>query len=83
MVYKFFDKKLLVEQLKMKLYPIKNWQKNYTNLYLENLIKEKYTHLKQEAVAQKNIEIVVLLKYLSNFEEHLKFLLLIVELVFI
>ena len=33
-------KKLLVEQLKMKLYLIKNKQKNHTNQLLENLKKE-------------------------------------------
>ena len=45
MVYKFFTKKLLVVVLKMKLFLIKNDQKNYTNQLLENVIKEKYTHL--------------------------------------
>ena len=45
MVYKFFAKKLLVVVLKMKIFLIKNDQKNYTNQLLENLIKEKYTHL--------------------------------------
>ena len=45
MVYKFFAKKLLVVVLKMKLFLIKNDQKNYTNQLLENVIKEKYTHL--------------------------------------
>ena len=42
-VYKFFDKKLPVAILKIFL--IKNYQKNFTNQLLENLIKEKYTHL--------------------------------------
>ena len=41
----FLIKKLLVEQLKMKLYLIKNYLKNYANQLLENLGKEKYTHL--------------------------------------
>ena len=31
----------------LKIFPIKNYQKNYTNQSLENLIKEKYTHLLQ------------------------------------
>ena len=44
-VYKFFDKILLLGQLKLKLYLIKNYQKNYTNQLLENLRKEKYTHV--------------------------------------
>ena len=38
MVYKFFDKKLLVVVLKIFL--IKNWQKNYINQLLENLMKK-------------------------------------------
>ena len=38
----FLIKNLLVEQLKVKIFPIKNQQKNYTNQLLENLIKEKY-----------------------------------------
>ena len=37
MVYRFFDKELQTEQLKM--------QKNYTNKLLENLINGKYNHL--------------------------------------
>ena len=44
MIYKFFDKKLLVEQLKTKLSLIKNYLKNYTNQLLENLENYKYTH---------------------------------------
>ena len=43
--YTFFDKKLLLEQLKMKSYLIKNQQKNYTNQLLEYLKNEEYTHL--------------------------------------
>ena len=42
-VYKFFDKKLLVAVLKTFL--IKNLRKNYRNKLFENLTKEKYTHL--------------------------------------
>ena len=45
MVYKFFDKKTLVEQLKIKLCLIKIYQKNYTDQLLKYLRKEKYTHL--------------------------------------
>ena len=44
-VYKYFDKKLLVEQLKKKLHLIKNQQKNYTEKLIENLRKEKHTQL--------------------------------------
>ena len=44
-LFKTFDKKILVEQLKMKSYPIKNYLKNYTNQLLKNLKNEKYTHL--------------------------------------
>ena len=42
-VYKCFDKKLLVAVLKTFL--IKNLRKNYRNKLFENLTKEKYTHL--------------------------------------
>ena len=41
----FLIKELLVEQLQMKLYPIKNKLKNYTNQLLQNLIKENYPYL--------------------------------------
>ena len=41
----FLTKKLLIKILKMKIFLIKNPQKNYTNQLIENLIKEKYTHL--------------------------------------
>ena len=44
-VYKRFDKKLLAAVLKIKLFLIKNQQKNCTNQLLENSRKEKYTHL--------------------------------------
>ena len=44
-LFKTFDKKILVEQLKMKSYPIKNYLKNYTNQLLKNLKNEKYTRL--------------------------------------
>ena len=39
----FLIKKILVEQLKMKLYLIKNQQKNYTNHLLENLMKKVHS----------------------------------------
>ena len=38
-------KKLLVAISKMKIFLKKNQQKNYTRQLLENLMKEKYTHL--------------------------------------
>ena len=41
----FWIKALLGAVLKIKLFPIKNYQKNYTNLLLENLRKEKNTRL--------------------------------------
>ena len=41
----FLIKKLQAEQLKMKIFLIKNWLKNYSNPLLENLRKGKYTHL--------------------------------------
>ena len=39
----FLIKKLLV--VVVKTFPIKNYYKNYTNSFLENSIKRKYTHL--------------------------------------
>ena len=45
MVYTFFDKKLLVVVLKMRVCQTSNKQKNYTNQLLQNLIKEKYSQL--------------------------------------
>ena len=36
----FFDKKLLVKVFKIKVFLRKNYQKNYINQLLENLIKE-------------------------------------------
>ena len=39
----FLIKKLLV--VAVKTFPIKNYYKNYTNSFLENSIKRKYTHL--------------------------------------
>ena len=43
----FLIKNLLAEQLKVKLFPINNYQKNYTDQLFKNLRKEKYTHLLQ------------------------------------
>ena len=40
MVCKFFDKKLLVAVLKMRIFPTKNELKNYANQILETLRKE-------------------------------------------
>ena len=45
MAYKFFDKKNLL--IKMKTCQTKSQTKNYTNQLLENLRKEKFTHLLQ------------------------------------
>ena len=47
MVYKFFYKKLVVVVLQMRILETKNYLKSYTNRLLENLIKEKYTHVLQ------------------------------------
>ena len=44
-VYTFFDKKLLLVVLKMRVCQTSNKPKNYTNQLLQNLIKEKYTQL--------------------------------------
>ena len=53
MVYNIFDKKTaggattLANKfdIKMRIFLIKNWQKNYTNQLLVSLKKEKYNHL--------------------------------------
>ena len=47
MVYKLFDKKILVMLLKMKICPTKNYQRKYKNQVLENLKNRKYNHLLQ------------------------------------
>ena len=45
-VYKFFDKKSCGNGIKNENnFQTNNWLKNYTDQLLENLIKEKYTHL--------------------------------------
>ena len=44
-VCKFSDKKLLIEQLKKKLFLIKNYLKNYTKQLSGNMRKENCTHL--------------------------------------
>ena len=45
MIYKLFDKKLLVAVLKMRICQSRNYQKNYINQLLEDSIKERYNHL--------------------------------------
>ena len=54
MACKMFDKKPLVEQLKMKFFLIKNQQKNFTNQLLENLREEKYTHFFREYLGRRS-----------------------------
>ena len=45
MAYKFFDKKkLLAVVLKIRIFLIMNWRKNYIKQLLENLRKKKYNH---------------------------------------
>ena len=48
MFYKFFDKKLQLEQLKMRIIRAKNYLKNYINQLLKNSRKEKHHHLLEE-----------------------------------
>ena len=45
MVYELLIKKVLVVVLKMRIFQTKSQLKNYQNELLENLRKEKYTHL--------------------------------------
>ena len=40
----FADKVVRDKAFNVKMFLIKNWQKNYTNQLLENLIEEKYIH---------------------------------------
>ena len=47
MVYKFFDKRTERGAVKMKIWKTNNKLKHYTSPLLENLKKEKYTHLLQ------------------------------------
>ena len=61
----FFDKKNLVEQLKMRICLIKNQQQNYTNQLLENLKKGKHAHLLQ-------IKFGILIQLICNRQATLK-----------
>ena len=74
MVYKLLIKKLLVVVLKMKTFLIKNQLGKYTNQLLENLIKEKYTHLLYiwgEDLAD--------IQLISKFNEGVRFLLCVID----
>ena len=60
----------------MKLYPIKNWLKNYTNQLLENLRKGKYTHLLQNIWGADLAD----MRLISKFNEGFKFLLCVIDI---
>ena len=61
----FLIKELLVVVLKIKIFMIKNYSKNYTNQLLETLIKDKYT---------------IDMKLLSKFNKRFRFLLRIIDI---
>ena len=61
----FLIKELLVVVLKIKIFMIKNYSKNYTNQLLEILIKDKYT---------------IDMKLLSKFNKRFRFLLRIIDI---
>ena len=76
MVYKFFHKKLLGVVLKMKIVLIKNQQKNCTNILLENLIQEKYTHLIDNIWSADLAD----MQLISKFNEGFRFLLCVIDI---
>ena len=43
-IYKFLIKKIQTEQLKLKIFLINSYLKNYTNQLLKTLRRERYTH---------------------------------------
>ena len=77
MVSKCFYKKLLAAILKMKLFLIKNQEKNYTNQLLENLIKEKYDHL---LLTVFGVQIQQIHSLISNFNKRFRFILFAIDI---
>ena len=73
----FFLKKFLVEQLKMKLFLIKNCQKNYTNQLLENLIKKVHSPIIDNTWSADLAD----MKVLSKFNKGSRFLLCVVDFI--
>ena len=67
----FLMKNVLVEQLKMKLYLIKNQQKNYPNQLLENL-RKKYTNVWGTDLADMQL--------INKFNKGFRFLLCVMDI---
>ena len=68
-------KKLVVVVLKMKICLIKNYQKNYTNQLLENLIKGKYHSPFIDNIWGANLADMQLI---SKFNKGIRFLLCVI-----
>ena len=76
MFYKFFDKKLLVEQLKMKIFLVKKKLKNYTNKSLEHLIKKVDSPFIENIWEADHAD----MKLISKFNKGFKFLLSVIDI---
>ena len=76
MVYKVFDKKLLVVVLKVKIFLIKNYQKNYTDQLLETLIKKVLSPFIDNiwGADLRNTELI------SKFHKRFRFLLCVIDI---
>ena len=76
MVYKVFDKKLLVVVLKVKIFLIKNYQKNYTDQLLETLIKKVLSPFIDNiwGADLTNTELI------SKFHKRFRFLLCVIDI---
>ena len=70
-------KKLLVAISKMKIFLKKNQQKNYTRQLLENLMKEKYTHLLLTIFGGADLPEMQLI---SKFDKGFRILLCVIDI---
>ena len=73
----FLIKKLQVEQLKMKVFLIKNYLKNYLNQLLENSGKEKYTPSFIDNIWGADLADMQLI---SKFNKGFRFLLCVIDI---
>ena len=69
-------KKFLVEQLKVKLYLINNWQKNDKNQSLENLIKNVHSPFIDNIWGTDLADMQVV----SNFNKRFRFLFRVIDI---
>ena len=67
MVYKFFDKNIMAQPLKMKICLIKNSRKSYTNQSLENFRIKKYSHFLFEGTDLVDIQFISKCKWRNSF----------------